>query len=163
MADHDALTDLYRRYGPLIYARCRRILDDSAAAEDATQETFMRVHRHLARACSVHEALTWIYRIATNFCLNEIRDRKLRPRPTLDCLLDLGAGPDWERILADRAAVRWIASALPEKLRVVAWLHYIEGMAQPEVARVLSISRRTVVYRLEEFNQRARKLLERSA
>lgn len=158
----DSLTDLYRRYGPLIYARCRRMLDDGAAAEDATQETFMRVHRHLARACTVQEALSWIYRIATNCCLNEIRDRKLRPQPTSDRMLDLGASPDLERTLADRAAVRWIIAALPEKLRAVAWLHYVEGMPQPEVAAVLDISRRTVVYRLEEFSERARKLLERS-
>jgi len=159
----DPLTDLYRRYGPLIYARCRRMLDDGAAAEDATQETFMRVHRHLARAHTVQEALSWIYRIATNYCLNEIRDRRLRPEPTGDALPGLGTSPDLERSLADRAAVRWIAASLPEKLRAVAWLHYVEGMAQPEVAEVLDISRRTVVYRLEEFNQRARKLLERSS
>lgn len=159
----DALTDLYRRYAPLIYARCRRMLDDGTAAEDATQETFMRVHRHLARACSVQEALSWIYRIATNYCLNEIRDRKLRPQPAGDRIPDLGGSADLERILTDRAAARWIAAALPEKLRAVAWLHYVEGMAQPEVAEVLDISRRTVVYRLEEFNQRARKLLERSS
>lgn len=159
----DSLTDLYRRYGPLIYARCRRMLGDGAAAEDATQETFMRVHRHLARACTVQEALSWIYRIATNYCLNELRDRNLRPQPSGDRMPEPGETPDLERTLGDRAAVRWIAASVPEKLRIVAWLHYVEGMAQPEVAEVLEISRRTVVYRLEEFNERARKLLERSS
>jgi RNA polymerase sigma-70 factor (ECF subfamily) len=139
------------------------MLDDGAAAEDATQETFMRVHRHLARACTVQEALSWIYRIATNYCLNELRDRKLRPQPTSHRMPEVGATPNLERTMADRAAVRWIAAAVPEKLRIVAWLHYVEGMAQPEVAEVLKISRRTVVYRLEEFNERARKLLERSS
>src|SRR5450432_413657 len=76
----DRLTTLYRMYGPLIYARCARLLGDRAAAEDAIQETFMRVQRHLDKAPNSNEALTWVYRIATNYCLNEIRDRKLRPQ-----------------------------------------------------------------------------------
>src|SRR5262245_50201221 len=40
----DRLTTLYRRYGAVIYARCTKLLGDRVAAEDATQETFMRVH-----------------------------------------------------------------------------------------------------------------------
>src|SRR6267378_1378915 len=75
----DRLTPLYRTYGPIIYARCMKLLGDRATAEDATQETFMRVHRHLDKAPDSTEALAWIYRIATNYCLNEIRDRKRRP------------------------------------------------------------------------------------
>src|SRR5690242_18415229 len=46
----DELTGLYRKYGPYIYVRCARLLGDRSAAEDATQETFMRVHRHLHKA-----------------------------------------------------------------------------------------------------------------
>src|SRR5450432_857531 len=76
----DRLTALYRMYGPVIYARCVRLLGDRAAAEDAMQETFVRVQRHLEKAPDAEEALRWVYRIATNYCLNEIRDRKLRPQ-----------------------------------------------------------------------------------
>ena len=46
----ERVTEHYRAYGPVIYARCRRLLADGEAAEDATQETFMRVHRHLDKA-----------------------------------------------------------------------------------------------------------------
>jgi RNA polymerase sigma-70 factor (ECF subfamily) len=79
----DKLVQLYRTYAPVIFARCRRILNDARAAEDATQETFLRVHRHLAKAPDAH-ALRWIYRIATNYCLNELRDRVARPMPVDD-------------------------------------------------------------------------------
>src|SRR5262245_12099271 len=77
------VTELYRSYGGIIYARCRKLLGDDSAAEDAAQETFIRVFRHLDRAPDERAALAWIYRIATNYCLNEIRDRRLRPRPGL--------------------------------------------------------------------------------
>lgn len=156
----DRLTDLYRAYGPMIYARCRRLLGDGTAAEDATQETFMRVHRHLDKADS-REALAWIYRIATNYCLNEIRDRKNRPEPH-DELPDV-VSDDVERALGDRDLAAKIVTRSPEKLRSVAWLYHVDGLDQAEVARVLDISRRTVVTRLAEFSDNAKKFLARGA
>ena len=53
----DRLTTLYRMYGPIIYARCVRLLGDRAGAEDAIQETFVRVQRHLDKAPDSKEAL----------------------------------------------------------------------------------------------------------
>ena len=161
----DTLTLLYRRYGPFIYARCVRLLDDRAAAEDATQETFMRVHRHLQKAPDPNEALAWIYRIATNYCLNEIRNRKLRPQAASggsDGLDDLEhTGESLETVLANRDAVALLVRRSSEKLRAPAWLHYVDGFNQGEVARVLGISRRSVVNRLSEFVDNARKFLAR--
>lgn len=157
----DRLTALYRTYGPIIYARCRKLLADAALAEDATQETFVRVHRHLDKAPDSREALAWIYRIATNYCLNEIRDRKRRAEPQADgpevATADLAAA------LADRDLVARLIARCPEKLRVVAWLHYVDGMDQGEVAAVLDISRRTVVNRLGDFHERAQAFLVRAA
>lgn len=155
----DRLTELYRAYGPVIYARCRRLLGDGAAAEDATQETFMRVHRHLAKADS-REALAWIYRIATNYCLNEIRNRKRRPE-LHDELPEIIT--DTDTALADRDLAARIVARSPEKLRAVAWLHHVDGLDQGEVARVLDISRRTVVNRLAEFAENAKKFAQRGA
>jgi len=160
MAD-DRLTTLYRRFGPIIYARCVRLLGDRAAAEDATQETFVRVHRHLDKAPDPTEALAWVYRIATNYCLNEIRDRKLRPQAEAE-LPDV-LGESLAAVLADRDVVARIVKRSPEKLRVPAWLHHVDGLDQGEVARVLGISRRTVVNRLAEFADNARKFIARSA
>ena len=157
----DDLTTLYRRYGPVIYARCTRLLGDRAAAEDATQETFMRVHRHLHKAPDAEAALAWIYRIATNYCLNQLRDRKSRARQTPETLAEVEA-PDLDAVLADRQLAERIIRLSPDKLRAPAWLHHVDGLDQGEVARVLGVSRRTVVYRLAEFADRARKVLTRS-
>jgi RNA polymerase sigma-70 factor (ECF subfamily) len=159
MAD-DPLTTLYRRYGPFIYARCARLLGDRAAAEDATQETFMRVHRHLHKAPDAGAALAWVYRIATNYCLNEIRDRKLRPLAEPRLAEDVGE--DLQTALANREAAAKIVQRSPERLRTPAWLHHVDGLDQGEVARVLGISRRTVGNRLAEFADHARKFLARS-
>src|SRR3712207_2788180 len=109
----DRLTELYRRYGPVIYARCRKLLRDDVLAEDATQETFMRVYRHLEKAPDGDQALAWIYRVATNYCLNMIRDAKRAPEPMAD--LPERESDDAQRVMEDRdLAIRLIERA-PEK------------------------------------------------
>jgi RNA polymerase sigma-70 factor (ECF subfamily) len=153
----DRLTDLYRTYAPVIYGRCRRILGESAAAQDATQETFLRVYRHLD--CAPEQALRWIYRIATNYCLNELRDRRLRPLPCAE-LPEPVSGSLQEEI-ADRQLAGLLLERVPRKLRSVAWLHYVDGLGGEEIARVLGVSRRTVGKRLAAFRDRTRKYLGR--
>jgi RNA polymerase sigma-70 factor (ECF subfamily) len=151
------LAQLYRRYGPTIYARCRRILRDDAAAEDATQETFLRVLRHIEKAPDDREALTWIYRIATNQCLNMARNARRWPRGDEEP----PPAPSLENSLADRDLVARLLRRAPRKLAAVAWLHHVDGLAQGEVAAVLGISRRTVVNRLSDFVRSMRRLAAR--
>jgi RNA polymerase sigma-70 factor (ECF subfamily) len=159
----ERLTSLYREFGPSIYARCRSLLGDERAAEDATQETFIRVLRHLDRLPLAHEALFWIYRVATNYCLNEIRDRRTRA-------VAGGDPPDLpekegaaEGRLEDRDLVRRLVERCRPKVRVIAWLYHVDGFEQQEVADIVGVSRRTVASRLSEFSRNARKFMRRSA
>jgi RNA polymerase sigma-70 factor (ECF subfamily) len=145
---------LYENYGRAIFARCCRLLDDRSAAEDASQEIFLRVHRHLESAPANDEALRWMFRITTNYCLNMLRDRKLRPAPTDDLSQVVGVACPEER-LADRDLGRRLAMRAPAHLRTVAWLYHVEGLAQQEIADELGISRRTVVNYLSAFNEYA--------
>ena len=158
--EEDRLTELYRQYGPAIYARCRRILEDRAAAEDATQETFLRVHRHLEQAPNAEEALRWIYRIATNYCLNELRNDK-RHRALLEGITNPVALSWAEERLVDRDLGRRLVLRAPEEVGAAAWLHHVDGLDQAEVARVLGVSRRTIVNYLGLFEKHAKKLVTR--
>lgn len=160
----DELGQLYRTYAPVIYARCRRILNDARAAEDATQETFLRVHRHLAKAPDAQDALRWIYRIATNYCLNELRDRVARPTPVDD--VDESAGGTEGGMLEgmiDRDLVVRLLARVPAQIGEIAWLHHVDGLDQNEVAQLLGISRRTVVNRLAKLKHVAHSYLQRTA
>lgn len=156
----DELTSLYCQYGPYIYARCARLLGDRSAAEDATQETFMRVHRHLHKASDHNHALAWIYRIATNYCLNMIRDRALHHQ--IEQCVPEAHGDNLQVSLTNRDTVARIVARCPAKLSVPAWLHHVDGLDHGEIARVLGISRRTVLNRLAAFADRSRKFLARS-
>jgi RNA polymerase sigma factor (sigma-70 family) len=116
-----------------------------------------RIHRHIDRLPDPKDVLRWIYRIATNYCLNEIRDRKLRPAPVERSTAGASDDP-----IADRDLVSPLIHQVPEKLRAVAWLYHADGLEQAEVAAILGISRRTVVNRLAEFQERGRRVLGRT-
>jgi len=147
---------LYRTYGPLIYTRCRKMLRDETAAEDATQETFMRAYKHLAKVKDMSEALPWIYNIATRYCLNLLRDGRRQAEPMAQ--MPERSGQHAEEGFGDRDFLLRLFERVPEQVRVVAWLHYMEGLDQSEVARVLGLSRRTVVYKLTELAEAAVRL-----
>jgi RNA polymerase sigma-70 factor (ECF subfamily) len=157
----DRLTDLYRRFGPLIFARCRRLLRDPALAEDATQEVFVRVYKNLERAPNDDEALAWMYRISTNYCLDLMRRKNVRGEESEpDERLAADDAPSDARI-EDRDLVLKLLERTPEKLRAPALLYHVDGMEQEQIAKLLNVSRRTVINRLQEFAERARKFVVR--
>jgi RNA polymerase sigma-70 factor (ECF subfamily) len=159
----DDLTRLYRMYGPIIFARCRSLLQDAAEAEDATQETFARVHRHLARVPAGREALFWIQRVATNYCLNQLRNRRLRASRTASSGNDRWAAFQPEQRICDGDLALRLLDGGDAKLRAVAWLYHVDGFEQEEVAQILGLSRKTVANRLARFQNAARKFLRRTA
>jgi len=155
----DRLAELYRRFGPAIYSRCRRLLKEDVAAEDATQEVFLRVLKHLESAPSDQAALAWIYRISTNYCLNVLRDKARHAEPVEELPEVPGEHP--EVGLIDRDLAMRLLMRAPESLRAPAVLYYVDGLEQQQIADTLGISRRTVINRLGDFTERARKYLAR--
>ena len=158
-SDDDRFSLLYKKYGPVIYARCRRILGDRLSAEDATQEVFLKVARYLDRAPDSEEALLWIHRIATNHCINELRTGKRRPTLMPEAKSEEAASRGGEAPLVDRDLARKLMSVVPDHLSKPAWLHYVDGMSHDEVGRALGLSRRTIFNYLADFQQRARRFL----
>jgi RNA polymerase sigma-70 factor (ECF subfamily) len=148
---------LYQAHGRVVLAYCRRMLGSVHAAEDAVQETFLRVSRHADRVPEAEDALRWIYRVATNYCLNELRNSRLRRDRvsewgTLELMTD--RAPFDEALL-----VRDLVARMPRELSRVAWMYHVDGRDQLEIARALGVSRRTVVTRMSQFTREARALL----
>jgi RNA polymerase sigma-70 factor (ECF subfamily) len=144
----ERLIFLYRTYGAVTFRRCRHILADDADAEDALHETFVRILRHVDKLPPPDEVLRWIYRIATNYCFNKLRDRKLTE--PIDHLVNVLHGSG-ETELANRDLLRKLLMAAPRKLGEVAWMYYVDEMEQEAIAATLEISRRTVINRLNDF------------
>ena len=153
---------LYQKYGPAVYRRCYTLLRDREAARDATQEVFGRLLRDQERLAGRDDVLPWIWRVATNYCLNVRRnarrhgEEELPPEIPVNDLVPADQVPD--RQLAQQVLARFDAETQAVAVGVL-----VDGMEHQEVADVLGISRRTVMRKLDRFLENARKYVQRSA
>ncbi|MBI2566804.1 MAG: RNA polymerase sigma factor [Candidatus Schekmanbacteria bacterium] len=160
MPDVD-ISELVRRYGPMVFRRARYLLGNDAEAQDAVQEVFVRLVNKIDSFRAESQPSTWLYRITTNYCLNLIRDRGRR-RELLEQHAtsteddpDPGA-PDPELMALMR---RLLAAADPLQAQAAIYVH-VDGMSHAEAAALLNVSRRTVGNLLERFEKWARRNLE---
>ena len=143
------LTDWYDQYGTDVLRYCYMFLGNRPDAEDATQDTFLKVWRNLdhfeaRNGCSPK---SWILRIAGNTCRDYLRKawRKHESRlVTPEDLARMGSAPQEDReLLMD-------VMNLPEKYRQVLLLVFWQGMTVREAAKCISTSESTVCRRLEK-------------
>jgi RNA polymerase sigma-70 factor, ECF subfamily len=146
------LERLYAEQGPAIRTHCGRLLGDAASAEDATHEVFLRVRRYAGKLPEQNEMRPWLFRIATNYCLNELRSRGVRARTPPQ--LTLTSTGNQEDAMAAKSDAQRFLEQLPPRARAIAWLTYVDGMLQHEVAETLGVSRRTVVNYLGQLRGR---------
>lgn len=154
------LARLYEQHASFVFARCRRILRNEDDAWDATQEVFARAIRSWDGFDGNSTRGTWLYRIATNHCLNVIRNRTGR-RDKLHQRAEerpgAGTGPDGHGRVEVLDVVRAVMEDMDEDLARLAVLYYFEDMTQAEIAAEVGLSVPTVRKRLRAFVDEARK------
>ena len=138
---------LYERYGPMVLRRCRQLLKDHALAKDAMHDVFVKLVENKGQlTADAPSAL--LYRIATNLCLNIIRDKKRMVYRDVDAesseddrLLERIAGIDdmTEQIAAGNILEK-IFRRHPESTRTIAVMHLFDGMTLEEVAEHVGMS-----------------------
>jgi RNA polymerase sigma-70 factor (ECF subfamily) len=157
--DEDAFRELVERHQDRLVGLCYRLLGEREEALDAAQEVFLKTYSQAGSLEPRGELFTWMYRVATNFCLNRIRRRKLArflslttdsPEETAslepvdeapDAFAKLEARRRW------RQTVERIAT-LPESQRLVLILARFEGLPYRQIGEILGISRGAVESRL---------------
>ena len=138
--ESDAFAEVYRRFGERMKSIAFNHLGNIADAEDAVQETFVKLHR-AARGFTGEAAFsTWLYRILVNTCLDMIRKRRRRIQetPIDDLLTGVRAGATVDD--AKRMTLRKLLADLPEQRRSVFVLFEIEGLSHAEIGQILDIS-----------------------
>jgi RNA polymerase sigma-70 factor (ECF subfamily) len=148
VGDRDALDVLLDRHVDRVHAICRRILGNPDDALDATQEALIAVARAIARFDGRSAFTTWMYRVATNAALDELRRRGRRPTPTaslVEAATPVGAGPEAAaaRIDIDAALAR-----IPEEFRVAVVLRDLCDLDYAQIAEVLDVPAGTVRSRI---------------
>ena len=160
--DHDALGELYDRYGRLAYGLAFRILRDRTLAEDAVQEAFLAVWRS-ADAYKRERAKpsTWILTVVHRRAVDLVRKEERRRGEPLEAAPEPAAGPaDEDAALRDRrVAVQAALTALPGDQRQALELAYYGGLTQSELAERLGVPLGTVKSRMFAGLGRLRELL----
>jgi len=152
--DARALDLLLRRHYDQVHAVCRRITGSPRDADDAAQEAMISVVRGLPRFDGRSRFSTWLYRIATNAALDELRRRQRRP--ALGLVDDEGRLPEApdplaERTVeaaADRLAIDAALDALAEEFRAAVVLRDVADLDYAEIAEVLDVPVGTVKSRI---------------
>lgn len=139
--DAAAARTLVERHAPRLLALARRMLGDAAEAEDVAQEAMLRLWRGAASwRPGEAGAGTWLYRVASNLCLDRLRRR--RPGGELpEHAADDRPSALATLVKADRVAALDAALAeLPERQRLAIVLRHIEERGNPEIAEILGVS-----------------------
>ncbi len=153
----EALNDLLREHYSMIRAVCWRILTNDADADDATQNTLMSIARRIDSFDGRSEISTWIYRIATNAALDEVRRRRRRPQPAQEETLLHVVDSRSERAIASIDSTDYLSVALaqvPEDFRVALVLRDVADLDYEEIGRILNIPIGTVRSRIARGRSR---------
>jgi RNA polymerase sigma-70 factor (ECF subfamily) len=172
---HEAFDMLLSRYETPVITFCYAFMRNREAAEDLGQETFMRVFRNAKRYQPVAKFTTWLYRIAANLCINELKKGKLRQSLSLD----EPAGPDpdgtkiIERIASDECsplsdaenheAQSMISKAidhLPDDQRTTLIMVEYHHMQYQEIAEILEVSVSAIKMRVKRARETLRETLK---
>lgn len=171
--DLPSFNALIGRHERAVYNVCLRMLRDVSAAEDATQETFIKAWTAIR---TFHGGLVrpWLLKIATNRCYDILRARARRPADSLDAELfevepawtsQAGQGEDPEIFAARGEVSRHLERALaslPDDQRIVVILSDIQGHPYDEIADITGVAVGTIKSRLSRARARLRDILRES-
>ncbi|WP_051492028.1 RNA polymerase sigma factor [Roseivivax isoporae] len=156
--DAAAARALTLRLVPGVFAHASRLLSDATEAEDVAQEAMLKLWR-IAPDWRAGEAriTTWLYRVTANLCIDRIRRRRGSPLDDAPEVADEAPSAEARMLSGDRAAALHAALAdLPERQRQAVVLRHLEGLGNPEIARIMDIGPRAV----ESLVARGKRALE---
>ena len=156
-----AFEELYRLHATRVYGLACRLTGSADDGEDLLQEIFLLVHRKLGSFKGDAALGTWIYRLATNCCLDFLRSRQHRQQQTTDPLDE--ALPPARRVTSgfrvDRLDLERAILQLPPGYRAAFVLHDVEGFDHAEVAAQLGVAEGTSKSQVHKARLRIREML----
>ena len=154
--DDAAFAHLFERHQQTVYRYCRRLLRCPEDAADATQQTFLNMHRRLAKGSAPDDSVTgYLLRVAQRASF-EVHARR-KTQQALAEHTQPAVAPDHAPAILHAHAVRHAASALPERYRAVLVMREVEDRTYEDIAQRLEMNENAVAQLLH----RARKRLAR--
>lgn len=173
--DQEAFGQLVTMYENKILNYCYRMLGDRTDAEDATQEVFVKLYRFIGSFTGQSAFSTWLYKIASNVCLDFLRKNKRHTVDTVSLHQQNAEGEEFLLNIEDKGRTPYESaqmneaqralfaalSQLNEEQRKVVVLRDVEGLSYEEIAEVTGLAAGTVKSRINRARQALKKLLEK--
>lgn len=173
--NEQAFEELLRRYETQVVTFCYAFMRNRDSAEDLAQETFLRVYRNAARYQPVAKFTTWLYKIAANLCINELKKGQLRSSRSLD--EPAGSDPDGTRIIERLAnkgdaplteaekheaqgLIERAISHLPDDQRTTLVMVEYHHMQYHEIADILGVTVSAIKMRVKRARETLRETLK---
>jgi RNA polymerase sigma-70 factor, ECF subfamily len=172
--DAQALDALYDRHAQTIYNLILRIVHQSDIADDLLQETFWQLWKKAGEYGGQGAAAAWLYRIARNKSLDQLRRQKARPQPVVTSSEEEetviwsrleAPGSEVETVVErrwERQQVRKALQSIPAEQRLCLELAYFEGMSQSQIADYTETPLGTIKTRIRTGMQKLERLLNGS-
>jgi RNA polymerase sigma-70 factor, ECF subfamily len=156
--DQNAFAELMTRHRPRLYAVCRRVTAHDQDAQEALQETMILAWKRLGEFDGRSSVGTWLYRVATNAAIDEVRRRKRAPEPAEE-LPETSAGRGADGAVVARLDVDRALAQLPPQYRAVVVLRELCDLSYKEIADLRDIPVDTVKSQLSRGRQALVELL----
>ncbi len=164
--DESAFTELVKKHQKAVHALAWRKVGDFQAAEEITQDAFVKVYNKLSTLKNPNQFAGWLYVITNRLCIEWHRERRV-PMQSLEAMApeEIEAHYYSEHLTEERQsaaaarrreAIKQILQRLPESERTVVTLHYLGEMSCEEVGQSLGVSANTVKSRLHRARKRLR-------
>lgn len=157
-----AFADLVRKYQKKVLGFCISLLSDLTQAEDAAQEIFIKAYQSLDNFRGKSSFFTWLYRIASNHCLDLLRKRSRQKTESWEALLEregerlhrlLAVSHNPESPLEESDLLERVLSQLSPDYRIILTLREVQGFTYQEIADILDCSLDAVKARLRRARQ----------
>jgi len=159
--DMDAFEELIRGYERLIFNITYRVLGNADDAKDASQEVLIKIYKNLHKCANMKAFKSWVYTVANNTCIDEIRKRKNKTADSLDKFIQTEDGEIEKQLPADdvtpeesllrkerRKDLQAAICQLSPQHRTLIVLRDIKGLSYNELADATGTSLGTVKSRL---------------
>lgn len=164
--DMEAFEQLYVRHNRRVYSVCLRMTQNSAEAEDLTQEAFIQLFRKVGSFRGESAFTTWLHRLTVNQVLMHFRKRSVKLERTTEegetpvQIVRGTENPDKMPVL-DRISLERALKQLPPGYRSVFVLHDIEGHDHAEIAKIIGVAVGTSKSQLHKARMKLRRLLKK--
>ncbi len=151
---------LYARYSNKVYSKCLSLLKNEAAAQDASQDVFMKIFLNLSKFNQKSRFSTWVYSITYNYCIDFLR-RKKKEKTVLtdedqgveDVVEEVG---DKEIFEMEIDRLKEILNNIPLEDKMVLLMKYREGLSIKEIGEVFKKSESAIKMKLKRAKHKVR-------